>query len=68
MDFRADFQRVLDDSLTHVDQLRERAATVLAGYTVDQPEYDAAYQIWQDLDRAYGELDRTRYGISEGLI
>ena len=63
-----EFQPVLTDALAQVAALRDRADKVLKSYTQDRAEYDAAYQIWQDLDRAYGELSRTQYGITEGLF
>lgn len=62
------FQVVLTDAIAQITTLRDRAANVLESYTQDQPEFDAAYQIWQDLDRAYDELVRTHYAITEGLV
>jgi hypothetical protein len=68
IDTRADFQIILDNSISALDKLRTEAWEAYKGYSEDQAEWDAAYQIWQDLDRAHAEMTRTRLMISEGVI
>lgn len=68
-DFRADFQVTLDNALTEVAKLRDEAKKVLDRYNAfADPEYDAAFQVWQDLDRSHGELTRTKAMIDNGYI
>ena len=68
IDTRADFQIILDNSISTLDKLRMEAWEACKGYSEDQAEWDAAYQIWHDLDRAHAEMIRTRLMISEGVI
>jgi hypothetical protein len=68
MEFRPDYRVILATALEQVETLRTEAEKIFNGYRQDQVEYDAAYQIWQDLDKAHGELTRTRQMIESGMI
>lgn len=69
MEYRADFQIVLDDALAHVGLLMEKAEKIYKQYDEeDDAEFGAAYQVYLDLKHANDELIRTYHGIADGYI
>lgn len=68
MDFRADFEITLDSALASLIVLRSDAQVALNQRDSDNAEWDGAFQVWQDLDRAVRELELTRSMIRNGAI
>lgn len=62
------YYAILTEALAKIGQLRDKAYEQYMSYSADTQEFERAYQIWQDLHRAYEELDRTRYGIDHNLF
>lgn len=63
-----DFHAILTEALARIGTLRDKAYDEYMSYSQDRPEFDGAYQVWQDLHRAKEELERTRYGIDNNLF